>query len=513
MTYEFSNAHKNTQCVFKITGGRVCDPANHTTGTVADILINDSCIVDQLPQDVQPTQIRRINAAGCVIMPGGIDIHTHIAMPVIDSPAPNELDPPIVDDDWPLPSTALAAAQYTAMGYTTAIEAAVAPCQIEPARRQLLQANNLDVGYLIELGNHEPIIELLDQGDERAALTTVTDLLRTTGAYGIKLVNPGHALHCLRTNRYEEFTSVDQTLTDTRVTPRRIMQLMASATESLGLPHGPHLHCHRLGLPGNIEATLEALGAFEGRRVHLAHAQFHAYGQTPAGEYASAAQPLCDYLDQHPHVTLDVGQIVFGTAWVVTEDIALRHRLEDSPQTPSQLQNAQYNPPLRFTYRPDDSVHSLQWAIGLEIVLTCRNLWQIALSVDHPNGGPFWAYPQIIAWLMNKSLRDEQLAAIHPNAAAQSNLKQIDRELTLEEIAIITRAGPARALGLDNKGHLGTGADADIAIYADHQADAQRMFANARHVIKSGQVVMEDGQLCDIISAQFLPAPVRYSSA
>lgn len=495
----------------KITGGRVCDPINHTPGTVTDILIDGPRIVDQLPLDVAPAQIRSIDATGCIVMPGGIEIHTHIAMPVIHSPAPNvnATNTLTLDDNWPLPSTTQAAAQYTVMGYTTAIEAAVGPHQAEPARRQLIQANNLDVGYLIELGNHEPIIELLDQGDERTALATVTDLLRTTGAYGIKLVNPGHTFHCLRTGRYEEFTSVDQTLAGTRVTPRRIMQLMATATESFGLPHGPHLHCHRLGLPGNIEATLQALSVFEGGRVHLAHAQFHAYGLTPAGEYASAAQPLCDHLDRHPHVTLDVGQIVFGTAWVVTEDIALRHRLEDAPETPSQLQNTDDNPPFRFVYRPDDPVHSLQWAIGLEIVLTCRNLWQIALSVDHPNGGPFWAYPQIIAWLMSKSLRDEQLAAIHPNAAAQSNLKHIDRELTLEEIAIITRAGPARALGLANKGHLGTGADADIAIYADHQTDAQRMFANARHVIKSGQVVIENGQPRDTIPAQLLPAPVR----
>ena len=498
-----------TDRYLKITGGRVYDPVNRVHGTVADILTDGQYIVDQFPPDVVPRQVRPIDATGCIVMPGGVEIHTHIATPVIDSPTPNEVNTLTLDDNWPLPSTAQAADKYTAMGYTLAIEAAVSPHQAKPACQQLLQANNLDVGYLLELGNHKPIIKQLDHGDEQGALELVTSLLDSTGAYGIKLVNPGHTIHCHHTGRYEEFTSVDQTLADTRVTPRQIMELMATASESLGLPHGPHLHCHRLGLPGNIEATLQSLGVFENRRVHLAHAQFHVYGLTPTGSYTSAAPQLCDYLDKHPHVTLDVGQVVFGPAWVITEDIALRHRLEDTPETPSLLKNTDAPPPFRFVYRPDDPVHSLQWAIGLEIVLSCRNLWQITLSVDHPNGGPFWAYPQIIAWLMNKSLRDEQLAAIHPNAAAQSHLKNIGRELTLEEIAIITRASPARALGLANKGHLGTGADADIAIYADQPADSQRMFANARHVIKSGRVVVEEGQPRDTVPAQLLPAPVR----
>ena len=32
-------------------------------------------------------------------------------------------------------------------------------------------------------------------------------------------------------------------------------------------------------------------------------------------------------------------------------------------------------------------------------------------------------------------------------------------------ICIITRAGPAKCLGLKDKGHLGVGADADVTVY------------------------------------------------
>ncbi len=53
----------------------------------------------------------------------------------------------------------------------------------------------------------------------------------------------------------------------------------------------------------------------------------------------------------------------------------------------------------------------------------------------------------------------------------------ISREYTLNEIAIVTRAGPARLLGLRDKGHLGVGADADVTVYVPDDGDWSRMFA------------------------------------
>ena len=70
----------------------------------------------------------------------------------------------------------------------------------------------------------------------------------------------------------------------------------------------------------------------------------------------------------------------------------------------------------------------------------------------------------------------------------------LDREYTLNEIAIITRAAPARRLGLREKGHLGVGADADVTIYHDRR-DREEMFATPRYVIKAGEVVVEEGEL------------------
>ena len=82
-------------------------------------------------------------------------------------------------------------------------------------------------------------------------------------------------------------------------------------------------------------------------------------------------------------------------------------------------------------------------------------------------------------------------------------LDDLDREYTLEEIAIVTRAGPARLLGLRDKGHLGAGADADVTIYDDRE-DREEMFAMPRYVIKGGRVVVRDGELVEALVGDLL---------
>jgi formylmethanofuran dehydrogenase subunit A len=119
----------------------------------------------------------------------------------------------------------------------------------------------------------------------------------------------------------------------------------------------------------------------------------------------------------------------------------------------------------------------------------------VVLSTDHPNGGSFLSYPALIQLLMDRNVREEQLKQVNPRLLAGSALADgLSREYTLNEIAIITRAGPARLLGLRQKGHLGPGADADVTVYA-RDADIAKMFATPRYVIKGGILVVEEGQL------------------
>jgi formylmethanofuran dehydrogenase subunit A len=96
---------------------------------------------------------------------------------------------------------------------------------------------------------------------------------------------------------------------------------------------------------------------------------------------------------------------------------------------------------------------------------------------------------------MDRSVRDERLKQANPKFLAGSALADgLAREYTLNEIAIVTRAGPARLLGLRAKGHLGAGADADVTIYS-RDPDIAKMFSMPRYVVKAGSVIVEEGQL------------------
>ncbi len=75
----------------------------------------------------------------------------------------------------------------------------------------------------------------------------------------------------------------------------------------------------------------------------------------------------------------------------------------------------------------------------------------------------------------------------------------------------MTRAGPAKSLGMaKRKGHLGVGADADIAIYAINPKTTDstqkpellvKALENAAYTIKGGEIVVKDGEIVGLGSS------------
>jgi formylmethanofuran dehydrogenase subunit A len=152
-----------------------------------------------------------------------------------------------------------------------------------------------------------------------------------------------------------------------------------------------------------------------------------------------------------------------------------------------------------FKYKDTSFVNALQWAIGLEIFLLVKDPWRIFLTTDHPNGGPFTSYPHLIRLLMDRSYRNEHLAKLNAEAQAMTTLGSITREYTIDEIAIMTRAAPARILGLRDRGHLAAGAAADVVIYRDN-ADRKAMFEKPVAVFKDGVHTVQDGVIKQVVA-------------
>ncbi len=491
----------------RITGGAIHDPANGIDGDVRDICIDGGRIVASLPADA-----RVLDASGMDIMAGGIDNHAHVAASSVSMgrrllPEEHALDPaaaPALEDGTiprsgtggTVPSTFTTGYRYAGLGYTTVFDAAVAPVAARQTHAEFDDTPIIDGGFFTLLGNDEYLHRQIAANAIGRAKDYAAWILKSTGAYAIKVVNPGGVELWKRNVR--EVKTLDDPVGASNVTPRRILEVLASAAIELGLPHPVHIHCNNLGVAGNVATTLESMRALEGRRAHFTHLQFHSYGGERGKSWSSAARRVAEYVNSHPEVTGDVGQVMFGDATTLTADGAVEYLLHTS--TGKKWVNADIELEtgcgiVPYTYKDKAAVASLQWVVGLELFLLSTDPWRMVLSTDHPNGGSFMSYPDLIRLLMDRAYRDEKLKSVNQKMLTGSALADgIAREYTLNEIAIITRAGPARQLGLRQKGHLGVGADADITIYS-RDANFATMFSTPRYVLKAGTLVVEEGQL------------------
>src|SRR5688572_7179579 len=323
-----------------IRGGRVYDPANGVNGDIRDICIQDGRIVAAAPADA-----KTIDAHGMIVMPGGVDIHSHVAGSSVNLarrllPEEHDADPayaPDLVDGEPLarsgtggtvPSTFTTGYRYAGLGYTTVFDAAVAPLTARLSHAELDDTPIVDAGFFVLMGNDDYLLRLIDAGERGAARDYAAWLLGAAGGYAIKVVNPGGIELWKRGSRGR--TELDLAIGSSRVTPRAILETLVDAGNNLRLPHAAHIHCNNLGVVGNVATTLESMRAVDGRRAHFTHLQFHSYGAGPDGQWCSGAREITEYINTHPHVSGDVGQVMFGPATTLTADGPVEYLLHKS---------------------------------------------------------------------------------------------------------------------------------------------------------------------------------------
>jgi formylmethanofuran dehydrogenase subunit A len=494
--------------MLRIKGGKVYDPANNIHGEIRDICISDGRIV----ADAEGGRV--IDATGMVVFPGGVDVHTHVAGAALNFaramiPEDHRRNAPMVRTavrrggvGGSTPTTYVTGYLYAGMGWTTVNEAAVPILSAKHTHEELRDTPIVDKTACVLMANNEIILDLIEAGEMERARHVAAWQIWAAKAYGVKAVNPGGVEAWKWGKDAKELHQPIEGYHKT--TPAKIIKTLAGIVDGLGLPHPLHLHCNNLGAPGNFTTTIETMKVLEGNRAHMAHLQYHAYGGDDWDTMRSEAAKVAEFFNAHKNLTCDAGAVLFGNTVTITADGPWQHllyKLTGRKWGNLDVENETGCGIVPYVYREKNLVNAIQWAVGLELLLLIDDPWRVFLTTDHPNGAAFWRYPEIIQLLMNAEFRREQLKKLAPRALKRIVLPELKREYTLSEIAIITSAGPARALGLPQKGHLDVGADADVAIYNDTK-DAARMFAYPRYVLKAGEVVVEEGEIRNVVEGR-----------
>ncbi len=491
---------------FKIINGTIFDPSQKINGKKKDLFIDSGFIVE--PKKNELTKFKEtIDAKGLIVMAGAIDIHSHIAggnvnnarllSPEIHSNfleinLKRKKNLPGFNSRWTSEGTGY---RYAEMGFTTVVEPAVLPINAFMTHLEIEKIPMIDKGCLGIVGNDGFLLEALHKKKGQPYIDDyVAWNLDSSKCIGLKVINAGGTELFKYSGESESF-NIDDIVPEYGVTSRQILESLNKANENLNIPHPVHVHCNNLGTAGNVDSILATIDAAKGRRMHLAHIQFYAYGNEGKKGFSSESVKLAEAINKNTNISVDIGQIMFKPTITISSDIWKQNQAKANAN-PNKWMISEIEDGgggiIPYEYKENNFVNALQWSIGLELFLQINDPWRVFLTTDHPNGAPFTSYPELIRLLMDLSYRNAELEKINIKAKELSYLKSLKRTYSFYDIAIMTRAAPAKILGFKDRGSLKNGSIADISIYNPNKP-IDKMFRGAEYVFKNGVQIVRNG--------------------
>ena len=484
--------------LIRLAGGRVVDPVNNRDA-IGDLWIRDGRIIDP-PEHEQPDEHHDVS--GKIVMAGAIDIHSHIAggnvntarmlLPEAHSKhRPRPAGTPLSTAGW---STFETGVIYAQMGFTTVIEPAIVPQNALHAHLELADIPIIDKGTLSVLGNDDFLLSLLRSGEGPNAIADyVGSTLNAANAIGIKCINAGAATAFKYNVRA---FSLDDVVPAYGMTSRQIVEALQQAVDfenpasaASSFEQSRHSRQCRYGARHDRCGTRHAAPSRASAILFLRHGRQQGF--------SSAAARLAEAVNANKNVTVDIGQVMFRQTVTISSDVMRQYNASGTANPKKSVifdGDSNGGGIVPYVYRSNDFYNVVQWASGLELFLLTNDPMRVFFTTDHPNGAPFTTYPDIFALLMDRDYRAKWIADLPAAAIDMTTLRSISREYTLQEVAIMTRAAPAKLLGLTDRGHLGAGALADVAVYHDDKDRAQ-MFRAAHLVFKDGDLVVREGRV------------------
>ena len=313
-----------------IKNGFVYDPLNGVEGEEMDIAVKDGRIVEKIDE----RKAKIIDASGMVVMPGGVDIHTHIAGSEVNAGRLLRPEDHFIDVEaktkttrsgvgHSIPSTFTTGYRYTRIGYTMICNPSMPPLEARHTHEELDDTPIVDKATFPLLGDWWFVLEYLQKEQIEECAAHVAWMMRATKGYAIKIVNPG-GVEAWGFGR--NVRDLDDPVPNFGVTPREIVRGLCKVNKILNLPHTIHLHTNRLGQPGNYLTTLETMKCVEDLAegespvIHITHCQFSAFKGDDWSTLRSGAEEIAKYVNGQSHVTLDMGQVVFTDTTTMTAD-------------------------------------------------------------------------------------------------------------------------------------------------------------------------------------------------
>ncbi len=387
------------------------------------------------------------------------------------------------------------------MGYTAAFEPAMLPVNARQAHMEMADTPMIDKGAFVMLGSDDYFLRLLTRGADKEEIKDyIAWSMHAAQALAVKVVNPG-GISAFKFNQRK--LDLDEKHVFYGVTPREIILTLGRSLQELGVPHtDPHprlqpgcprqqgydtRHDPRRGRHAD-PSDAYSVPQLRNRRRH------EVFLRCGRDRGTSEPEPQCLARHRANHVRADV----YGLG-------RLDAPVGQHEERASEKVGRDGHRMRRRLRRGSDALQGQELcqraavAIGLEMFLLVNDPWRIFLTTDHPNGAPFTTYPHLIRLLMDRTFRNEHLRRIHPGAQAATILGSITREYSLYEVAIMTRAGPAKSLGLKDRGHLGPGACADITVYEDNP-DREAMFTTPLFVFKNGDLIVRNGKIVKVVT-------------
>jgi formylmethanofuran dehydrogenase subunit A len=494
-----------------VKNGIIYDPINNVDGEVKDVLIQDGTIVEKFSNQ---KDVKEIDAKNKTVVPAAIDIHAHIASQQVNWVRLLGTKNPIFQETWKGLTLDFIAKQYLSNGYTFILETNVFPSLSSQAALNLTMLPVLDSAYLLNLSNFWPMELEFQKGMVDQASAYISDVLEKTKAFGLKIYNPFEREEWNFKKLRDDLEKKGRLY---NFTPLDVYENMTRYVERLKLPHSIHAHIEAYEneqAKRNLNLVLNRIRDLnleiptkpeKGRRSQVFHVA-HASSYNMDGDNSE----LIKFYNENAEFDLDIGFIGFDPINpVISSDRRFITTLSNQQNSFKLIRSAIELEGDTFSslriFDKQNKNHCIIWANGLDIALKIKNKWQVQFSVNFPNYSSISKVPQISSWLLSDKAREDFMQNFNDEFLKRNSIASNNDSLSFYEYIIITRASPAKSLGIgDIKGNLGIGADGDLNIidFNPKKENIQNNYqtvidalTSMDYVIKSGKIIKKDQSL------------------